>query len=72
MAYQYVDGELDDSARAVGEIHHSDPVFWIGADSNKGRTWDGWIDDVRIYSLALSQDEIGALYEGRDPLLPSP
>lgn len=72
MAYQYVDGELDDSARAVGEIHHNDPVFWIGAGSNKGRTWDGWIDDVRIYSLALSQDEIEVLYEGRDPLLPSP
>ncbi len=69
MAYQYVDGVLDDSARAVGHLQPCDPALRVGG---VGRTWDGWIDDVRVYNLALSQDEIGALYEGRDPLLPSP
>ena len=25
--------------------------------------WDGMIDDVRIYSYALTADEVGAIYE---------
>jgi hypothetical protein len=29
--------------------------------------WNGLIDDVRVYSYALTSDEVQALYEGRGP-----
>jgi len=32
-----------------------------------GREWNGWIDDIRIYNYALSEGEIEAIFEGRDP-----
>jgi hypothetical protein len=35
----------------------------IGGDES----WDGLIDDVRIYSYSLSEAEIKALYAGRGP-----
>ncbi len=37
--------------------------------SNAPREWNGMIDDLRIYSNALSQVEIKALHEGKDPPL---
>ncbi|MCK4295016.1 MAG: LamG domain-containing protein, partial [Planctomycetes bacterium] len=41
-----------------------EPVF-IGANSERtGREWNGLIDDVRIYSYALSEGEIKAVYAG--------
>jgi hypothetical protein len=42
----------------------------IGENAERpGRFWNGLIDDVRIYSYALSEDEIEALYAGKEPTL---
>ena len=37
-----------------------------------GRYWNGWIDDVRIYSYALNEAEITTLYTaGQEAAIPS-
>ena len=62
--YLYVDGSLDGSKKASGYMRaHNFPVY-VGENAEKrGRCWNGLIDDVRIYSYALSEEEIRALYE---------
>jgi len=66
--YQYVDGELDVSASATGSIDTNGWEVLIGENAEQtGREWNGLMDDVRIYSYALSEDEIKALYAGRGP-----
>jgi WD40 repeat protein len=64
----YLDGELDVSASATGSIDtNSEPVYIGEKSEHQGCFWDGLIDDVRIYSYALSEAEIKELYAGRDP-----
>jgi len=62
----YVDGELDAWQSSSGSgIAPSTPVL-IGAlleYTSAVRFFDGAIDDVRIYSRALSEEEIEVLYE---------
>ncbi len=66
--YLYVDGELDVSAEATGRINTNSWEVLIGENAEQpGRFWNGLIDDVRIYSYALSEDEIKALYAGKGP-----
>ena len=62
----YVDGTLDVSKAASGSIwRNSDPVC-IGYIANTGLPgnyhFDGLIDEVSIYSRALSSNEIAAIY----------
>jgi hypothetical protein len=62
--YLYIDGELDISQETSGRISVNDAPVHIGSNSEKeGFLWNGMIDDVRIYSYALTADEIGAIYE---------
>jgi len=62
----YVDGALDVSAEAVGRIKANDMAVYIGQNAEKpGRFWNGLIDDVRIYSYALSADEVAAIASSR-------
>jgi len=64
----YVDGVLDNSEDATGKIAVNDYPVLIGENSEeRGRYWNGLIDDVRIYSYALSESEIKDLYAGKDP-----
>jgi hypothetical protein len=65
MIRLYVDGTLDNSAVAWGNIGTSQSQVHIGGSENEG--WNGLIDDVRIYSYALSEEEIKALYGGQGP-----
>ena len=66
--YFYTDGELDVSTSARGNVKTNDEPLYIGANAEvPGREWNGWIDDVRVYNYALSEAEIKAIYEGRDP-----
>jgi len=59
----YSDGELDASFSAWGRLQTNDQPVCIGDNAEQsGRYWNGWIDDVRIYSYALSEAEIAALY----------
>jgi Concanavalin A-like lectin/glucanases superfamily/F5/8 type C domain len=59
----YVDGELEDSLEASGPlIQNRDPVM-IGENSfARGRWFNGWIDDVRLYGYGLSEEEVRTLY----------
>ena len=62
----YVDGLRDRCESATGAIHVNDQPVFIGANSEQpGRSWHGLIDDVRIYSYALSPSDVRTLYEGR-------
>ena len=55
----YVDGNLDMEAPITGPLSpDADPVFMGENPQWTNRHFDGWIDDVRIYSRALTVDEI--------------
>ncbi len=61
----YVDGVLNASVSAAGTVNvNSDPV-WIGGRSDStSRFWNGLIDDVQIYSHAISVEELAGVMTG--------
>jgi WD40 repeat protein/serine/threonine protein kinase/tetratricopeptide (TPR) repeat protein len=63
----YVDGILVDfEARGGNALAYNDPVY-IGGKPHSKEQWHGLIDDVRIYSYALTAEEVKMLYEGKEP-----
>jgi hypothetical protein len=59
----YVDGRLDVAKPWKGGIAVNDFDVLIGENAEqKGRFFDGLIDDVRIYNYALNESDIMALY----------
>jgi WD40 repeat protein/serine/threonine protein kinase/tetratricopeptide (TPR) repeat protein len=63
----YVDGILVDfETRGGSTAAYNDPVY-IGGEPHSTYQWNGLIDDVRIYSYALSPEEVKMLYEGKEP-----
>ena len=63
----YLNGELDETDSATGNIIPTSHNLMIGGDPNPaifGRFFDGAIDEVRIYNRALSESEIKELYRG--------
>jgi hypothetical protein len=57
--YLYIDGVVDTFSETGGSINISEYDVCIGCNfGGTLREWNGWIDDVRIYSRALSQAEI--------------
>jgi unsaturated rhamnogalacturonyl hydrolase len=60
----YVDGQLDAYASAGPVNTSTDPVY-IGSRVGRltDRNWNGWIDDVRIYDIALTQENLLYLAE---------
>jgi hypothetical protein len=59
----YVDGELDVCQPWTGGIARNDYDVLIGENAQeKGRYFDGLIDDVQIYNYALKEADITALY----------
>jgi hypothetical protein len=64
----YVDGRLDISSEAAGSIEVNDYNLFIGANAEKpDRNFKGSIDDVRIYSYALSDEEVKEISAGQNP-----
>ncbi len=68
----YIDGELAGTNAASGNISTSTNNICIGSLSNSGTTcnsvWDnltGSIDEVAIYNVALSAQDILAIYNGQ-------
>ncbi len=63
-ARHYFDGELRDwYAVTVGD--DLDATNWLNIgdyrDGNGGRNWDGYIDDVAVYDVSLTDDQVAAL-----------
>jgi hypothetical protein len=66
--FLYVDGILDNSEQASGIIETNDFAVTIGQNvEHPARCWNGLIDDVRIYSYALTEAEVKEVYTGRGP-----
>ncbi len=67
--YLYVDGKLDNSKEALWLINTTNefPVLIGENAAETGHYWNGLIDDVRIYSYALSEAEVKALYATKEP-----
>jgi hypothetical protein len=65
----YLDGTLQDSAKVAGQIATNSHPVMLGENAEKpGRLFNGWMDDVRLYSYGLSDEEVRALYqEGATP-----
>ena len=60
--YLYIDGNLDASTTAAGNIRVNEEPVYIGENSQiPNRFWNGMIDDVRIYNYALSAEEISEI-----------
>ncbi|HEY5911427.1 MAG TPA: LamG-like jellyroll fold domain-containing protein [Verrucomicrobiae bacterium] len=61
----YLDGELQQSNDAKGPLARNNDALMIGDNSaRRGRNFDGWLDDVRIYGYALTAEEVQALNRG--------
>lgn len=58
----YVDGALDASQEAWGAINVNDVGVQIGANvEREDRSWNGLIDDLRIYNYGLSEAQVQEL-----------
>jgi len=58
----YIDGRLDVRSTATGRINLNSWPVLIGENAEiPTRYWNGWIDDVRIYSSALAESQIQAM-----------
>ncbi|UCC21658.1 MAG: LamG domain-containing protein, partial [Planctomycetota bacterium] len=63
--YLYIDGVEDVSEAATGSIDLNNYKVFIGENGQAtGRTWNGYIDDVRVYHRALSAPDILSTYQG--------
>ncbi len=61
----YIDGVLDVTSPGTGQINISTYDFWIGCNSqNTDRLLTGLLDDVCIYSRALTDTEILVVMSG--------
>jgi hypothetical protein len=63
----YINGELvaqtNTTIRPMGPLSGPNPSLSIGnAPGTAGFPFDGWIDEIALYSRALSQDEIQSIY----------
>ncbi|MCF7973505.1 MAG: protein kinase [Phycisphaerae bacterium] len=60
----YMDGQLDAKIEATGRVRKNNFSLFIGENAEKpNREWHGLIDDVRIYSTALTAQEIQTLFK---------
>jgi len=57
----YINGQLDASANYAQRGSCEDCRLWIGSLGGDTRYYYGKIDDIRIYNIALSTEEIEEL-----------
>lgn len=58
----YIDGQLDAEIAATGSVDVNSFPVWIGANSERpDRTFNGSIDDIKIFNTALSASEVAEL-----------
>ncbi|MBN1998068.1 CotH kinase family protein [candidate division KSB1 bacterium] len=59
----YIDGELMQTYEHEGVINTTEYDFYIGSNSQaSGRFFEGILDEVRVYDIALSDVEIATIY----------
>lgn len=63
----YDNGVLVGSSLAGGEIDPN-PLYWGGDPGAPGEFVDGWMDDLALWTVALSADQIRALHGGASPV----
>jgi hypothetical protein len=64
----YVDGQLDAEDEARLPLHQNDEPVWLGANSMSPHgEFQGWIDEVAIFSRALSAGQVAAMFEAGSP-----
>jgi hypothetical protein len=66
----YVNGELDGTAGAPGEILFQDAPFWFGgAPADPGQSWffRGILDEVEIWNRAMTEEEVMEAYQNPPP-----
>jgi hypothetical protein len=58
----YIDGKVDVRSKASGKIRVDNQPVYIGENAEEpSRSWNGLIDDVRIYSYGLTAEEVADL-----------
>lgn len=58
----YVDGELEGESGGPNLEDNANPMM-IGENPDaRGRTWNGWVDDLAFYNRALTEEEVLALW----------
>lgn len=62
----YDDGSLAGASRAGGEIE-ANPFYWGGDPGAPGEYADGLIDDISLWRIALTSDQVRALAQGVPP-----
>lgn len=62
----FVNGQLKNSQEVSGNLKVNSRTFSIGSDTGAQKYFNGFIDDVRFYSSALSQTEIQAIYNNQE------
>ncbi len=65
----YMDGVLVSKTAGQGALVSNDAKLYLGRHRALGRFFNGLIDEVQIYSGALSQDHVTALFALENPLL---
>ena len=59
----YLDGRLEAKVRLPLRLNRNNDPVWLGNNcSYPDRPWDGLIDEVAIFSRALSDGEIKEMY----------
>ena len=63
----YIDGVLENSGdHPDNAVNITGAPVWIGElDANRGFAWNGILDEIRVYSHALSQVEIFSAMQGK-------
>jgi hypothetical protein len=65
QASVYLDGVLEGSVKAGGPIAQNTEAVWLGENASaRGRAFNGWLDDVRLYGRSLKAEEIQDLFRG--------
>jgi len=64
----FVDGRIDVAAETDGAVKINDYNVLIGANAEKpDRNFKGSVDDVRVYSYAMSVEEVNKLFAEQNP-----
>ena len=59
----YIDGTFKNSQAVTNAVSNVTYALGIGENTESSGTWNGQIDEVRVYNRALSPDEIKRLYK---------